>query len=151
MTYTPSERLQSQLPYRASGKRGVQWFKYGQTDYQEFKLLIKDIVEEQRPMTVRQVFYRCVVKDYVDKTESSYGFVQRNLSEMRWSQMLPFDWIIDTSRQIRGSQGTNWTGWQEYVDWEMKTLPNGYGIDLLADNKFSVQVWLEKEALAGIF
>jgi hypothetical protein len=65
-------------------------------------------------MTVRQVFYRAVVKNYVEKTEKGYGFIQRNLSDMRWSGMMDFDWIIDTSRQVRGGQGSNW-GLQEYV------------------------------------
>ena len=28
-------------------------------------------------MTVRQVFYRAVVKGYVEKTEKGYGYIQR--------------------------------------------------------------------------
>jgi hypothetical protein len=149
MSYTPSDRLLAQLPYRSSGARGVQHFKYGQADYQEFRLLLKDLVEKQKPMTVRQVFYRAVVHNYVEKTEKGYGFIQKNLNDMRWNGTLPFEWIIDTSRQVRGSQGWNETV-QEFMDGKMESLPYGYSIDLLADHDFSIQVWLEKEALAGV-
>jgi hypothetical protein len=150
MSYTPSDRLLSQLPWRPSGSRGVQHFKYGRDDYNEFQLLLKDFMEGQWPMTVRQVFYRSVVKDYVEKTEQGYGFVQRNLRDMRWLKIIPFNWIIDTSRQVRGSQGTNWD-LQEFMDQAIESIPDGYSRNLLADHHESYQVWLEKEALAGIF
>jgi hypothetical protein len=149
MTHTPSDRLLSQLPYQASGTRGVQWFKYGQADYDEFKLLLKDIVEAQQPMTVRQVFYRAVVKGYVEKTEKGYGFVQRNLVDMRWSKLIPWNWIIDATRQIRGSQGFNWD-LEEFMKYAIDAIPYRYSRNLLADHTVSIQVWLEKEALTGV-
>jgi hypothetical protein len=37
------------------------------------------------------------------------------------------------------------------MDGAIDDIPNSYYIDMLADHEFSVQVWLEKEALAGIF
>jgi hypothetical protein len=137
MSYTPSDRLLAQLPYRSSGKPGVQYFKYGQADYQEFRLLLKDLVEKQKPMTVRQVFYRAVVHNYVEKTEKGYGFIQRNLNDMRWNGVVPFEWIIDTSRQVRGSQGFNWD-LQEYMDGAIQRIPYGYSRNLLADHEFSI-------------
>ena len=66
--------------------------------YNEFRQLLYDIVEEQQPMTVRQVFYRAVVKGYVEKTEKGYGYIQRDLVTMRREGAMPYDWIIDVIR-----------------------------------------------------
>jgi hypothetical protein len=118
--------------------------------YDIFRQFLLEIVKEQQPMTVRQVFYRAVVKGWVEKTEKGYGYVQRDLVKMRWDGTIPFDWIIDTSRNIRGSQGFNFDSVQEYVDWKLKLIPAGYSRNLLADHDCSIQVWLEKEALAGV-
>ena len=101
-------------------------------------------------MTVRQVFYQAVVRDFVEKTEKGYGYVQRDLVKMRWDGMLNLDWIIDTSRIVRGNQGSCNESPQEYLDRAFKDLPYGQVLDLLAEHDFSIQVWLEKEALAGV-
>jgi hypothetical protein len=106
-------------------------------------------VEEQQPMTVRQVFYRAVVKGWVEKTERGYGFIQRDLVKMRWDGMIPFGWIIDSSRTIRGEQGDN-ESVEDFLDGLIDRIPNQYSISLLADHEWSIQVWLEKEALAGV-
>jgi hypothetical protein len=118
--------------------------------YDIFRQMLYSIVEEQQPMTVRQVFYRAVVKGWVEKTEKGYGYVQRDLVKMRWEGAIPFDWIIDTSRNIRGNQGLNYESVQEFVDLQFKYMPDRYSRNMLADHDFSIQVWLEKEALAGV-
>jgi hypothetical protein len=41
-----------------------------------------DIIEDQQPMTVRQVFYQATVRDLVEKTEAGYTKVQVDLTLM---------------------------------------------------------------------
>jgi hypothetical protein len=121
--------------------------KYGFTanaHYDIYRELLYEVVEEQQPMTVRQVFYRAVVKGYVEKTEKGYGYIQRDLVKMRREGAMPYDWIIDASRNVR--EPATWDTLEEYK----KILADGYRRNLLADHKFSIQVWLEKEALAGV-
>jgi hypothetical protein len=117
--------------------------------YNEFRQLLYDIIEGQQPMTVRQVFYRAVVKGYVEKTEQGYGFIQRDLVQMRWNGKLPFGWIIDTSRNTRGGQGWNQSV-EEFMEEMFEEIPDRYTRNLLANHDFSIQVWLEKEALARV-
>jgi hypothetical protein len=50
--------------------------------YDIYRDLLYEIVAKQRPMTVRQVFYRAVVKGYVEKTEKGYSYVQRDLADL---------------------------------------------------------------------
>jgi hypothetical protein len=134
--------LMEQLPRTGSG------FSRNE-DYDEFKQLLRDIVEEQQPMTVRQVYYRAVVKGYVEKTGQGYGYVQRDLVYMRKNNMMPYEWIDDRTRSMRGWQGLNQSV-DEFMDGVMEDIPYRYFQNLLADHEFSIQVWLEKEALVGI-
>ena len=92
--------LMEQLPRTGSG------FSRNE-NYDEFKQLLRDIVEEQQPMTVRQVYYRAVVKGYIEKTGQGYGYVQRDLVYMRKNNMMPYEWIDDRTRSMRGWQGLN--------------------------------------------
>jgi hypothetical protein len=59
------------------------------------------IIAEQRPMTVRQVFYQATVQNLVDKTEAGYTKVQTDLVKMRQDGSLPYSWIADNTRWQR--------------------------------------------------
>jgi hypothetical protein len=59
------------------------------------------IVESQRPMTVRQVYYRATVAGVVEKTELGYTKVQTALADMRRARRLPYDWLADSTRWMR--------------------------------------------------
>jgi hypothetical protein len=140
------DEMQAELPRSSSGFSARHFYKI-------FRDILYEIVKEQQPMTVRQVFYRAVVKGYVGKTDKGYGCVQRDLADMRWKKELPYEWIIDSSRNSRGSQGYN-NELEKWLEQKIDDLPNSVASwwfrDLLADHEFSIQVWLEKEALAEI-
>jgi hypothetical protein len=127
---------------------------YGFTErehYDEFRQLIyDDIVEKQQPMTVRQVFYRAVVKNYVEKTEKGYGYVQRDLVQMRRDGKMSYEWIIDASRHVRGMGAYEQPSMEGFIERRLESIPDGWSRELTTDHDISVQVWLEKEALAGI-
>jgi hypothetical protein len=121
----------------------------GQSDYDEFRQLLYAVVDKYKPMTVRQVFYQAVVRNYVEKTEKGYGMIQRDLANMRRNGELPYEWIIDSSRNVRGWQGSNQSV-EDFITSLPERIPYMHTRDLLADNHISVQVWLEKEALAEV-
>lgn len=96
-------------------------------------------------MTVRQVFYRMAVKNVVPKQKSrGYNTVQRLLAEMRRSGRIPFNWIVDSSRMVRKP-----TTFDSAED-ALRRTAQTYRRDLWADTDVHVQMWLEKEALAGV-
>src|SRR6185369_7278703 len=52
---------------------------------------ILDVVEDDPPMTVRQVFYLLVARGVIEKTEEQYqGTVIRLMTEMRLDGSLPY-------------------------------------------------------------
>lgn len=106
---------------------------------------IEDTLREHRPMTVRQVFYRMAVKDVVPKQKKrGYNTVQRLLAEMRRSGRIPFNWIVDSSRMVRKP-----TTFDSAED-ALRRTAQTYRRDLWSSTDAHVQMWLEKEALAGV-
>jgi len=106
---------------------------------------ICNAVEKDRPMTVRQVFYRLVVEGVVPKVEGrGYRTVARELRKMRRSGRIPYEWIVDSSRTIRRP---NQYGSMEDALHETARF---YRRNLWGDLPDYLQIWMEKEALAGV-
>jgi hypothetical protein len=106
---------------------------------------IYNIVAADHPMTVRQVFYQLVSRGAIPKTEAQYKTtVVRLLSLMRRDYQIPFGWIADNTRWMR--KPTSYSNLQQFLDSTNRT----YRRDVWARQDVYVEVWLEKEALAGV-
>ena len=103
------------------------------------------IVEADKPMTVRQVFYRAVVAGLVEKTEGEYqNTVARLLVDMRRSGDLPYHWISDNTRWMR--RPAMYSGLADFIARHQRA----YRRDLWAKSPTYIEIWCEKEALAGV-
>jgi hypothetical protein len=69
-----------------------------QEELQEIDNAIYEIAEDERPITVRGLFYRVMSLGLVPKSEKGYSVVQRQALKMRRSGDLPYGWITDGSR-----------------------------------------------------
>ena len=97
------------------------------------------------PMTVRQCFYALTVQGRIPKTEAAYnGVVVRLLTQMRRSGAIPYDWISDNTRWMR--KPASYSSLQDLLQ---KTA-QFYRRDLWASAPAYVEVWCEKDALAGV-
>jgi hypothetical protein len=103
-----------------------------------------EIVAEMRPMTVRQVFYQASVRGIVDKSEAGYNKVQNDLVEMRRAGLLPYDWLADNTRWQRKPRTFS------NVEQALNDTALLYRKALWTDADAYVEVWLEKDALAGV-
>jgi hypothetical protein len=105
-----------------------------------FELLSKD-----NPQTVRQVFYALTVKGVIKKIEIEYQrTVCRLLTEMREADLIPFNWIADNTRWQR--KPTAYVG----LDACLNATAKFYRRDLWEAMPVYVEVWCEKDALAGV-
>lgn len=102
------------------------------------------ILKEIQPATVRQVFYRASIAGLVDKTEAGYAKVQTDLVKMRRDGSLPYRWLADSTRWQR--KPTTYTN----VQTALREAARYYRKDLWAEADCYVEVWLEKDALAGV-
>jgi hypothetical protein len=103
------------------------------------------IIARYKPMTVRQVYYQAVSRGLIDKTEPEYkSTVCRLLADMRRNGELPYTWIADNTRWQR--KPNTHTGLASLLYDAQRT----YRRAIWDEHDVYVEVWLEKEALAGV-
>jgi hypothetical protein len=103
------------------------------------------IMSADAPMTVRQVFYRLVSAGLIDKTESSYNkVVVRLLAKLRLEGVMPWSWITDGTRWMHKSVRYG------SVAEALEATRRHYRRDYWRELDDYVEVWLEKDALAGV-
>jgi hypothetical protein len=106
---------------------------------------IKDVLEENNPQTVRQVFYALTVRGVIAKAEIEYKrTVVRLLTEMREAGEVAFEWIADNTRWQR--KPSSFTG----IEACLEATANSYRRNLWASMPVYIEVWVEKDALAGV-
>lgn len=105
---------------------------------------IWSLVNNAKPATVRQVFYLAEVNGIVPKTESGYDQVGRDLLSMRRCGALPYSWITDATRWMR--KPATYSGVEE----ALLHVANTYRRALWDDQLAYVEVWIEKDTVAGV-
>jgi len=103
-----------------------------------------NIVWEMHPMTVRQVFYQATVRNIVEKSEAGYAKVQTDLAIMRRTGRLSYDWLADNTRWQRKPRTF------DSIEQALQDTARFYRKSLWTDAECYVEVWLEKDALAGV-
>jgi hypothetical protein len=105
---------------------------------------ILDIIGDDPPMTVRQAFYQLVTRGVVEKTEAQYQrTVIRLMTDMRLAGELPYDWVVDESRRVRVTRTF------DNVRDAVEHTARFYRRSALAQADVYVEIWSEKDALAG--
>ena len=115
------------------------------SDVDAIKAAIVAALLEDSPMTVRQVFYRLVSAGSVAKTEMEYkATVVRLLTSMRLSGEIPFGSIADNTRWMRKPTT------HHSLESALLRTAEAYRRSLWDNQDAYVEVWLEKDALAGV-
>jgi hypothetical protein len=106
---------------------------------------ILQVVEKNAPVTVRQVFYQLVTQGAINKTESEYkATVVRLLTDMRIVGDLPFESIADNTRWMRKPNSFS------SLEQALRNTAETYRRATWDNQTAYVEVWLEKDALAGV-
>jgi DNA topoisomerase VI subunit A len=114
-------------------------------EVQAIRETIKSILSADHPQTVRQVFYQLVTRGAIEKTENEYqATVIRLLSEMRLTGEIRWSWIVDESRRTRFTQTF------DNIGDALRDTAKYYRRSALHDCDSYIEIWSEKEALAGI-
>ena len=96
-------------------------------------------------MTVRQIYYQLVSKHLIENNKNSYKSFDNTLTLAREENLInPFD-IIDTSKPI--IKAASWSNLSEFLT----TVKDAYRKRVWDNQETYVEVWLEKDALRGIF
>lgn len=107
------------------------------------------IVEEYQQagydMTIRQIYYQFVARDLLPNTMPSYGKLKRIIDRARLAGWIDWDTIVDRTRNLH--KLADWNGPADIVDQTSRQ----YRSDRWARQPNRFEVWVEKEALAGVF
>src|SRR3954447_1242914 len=115
------------------------------SDVEELRAAIGRVVGANAPMTVRQVFYQLANLDAIEKSDREYrSVVVRLLTKMRIEGELPWGWITDGTRWMRKS--TRYGSVEEALE----ATRQHYRRDYWRELDEYVEIWLEKDALAGV-
>jgi hypothetical protein len=107
-------------------------------------------------LTVRQLYYQLVARGYIENSQESYKRLVTILTDGRLSGEFPFEWLLDRTREARPG---HFSGDQTFVDSalanaarELRQAPESWlWRDRWLGQPYHVSVWVEKEALAGVF
>jgi hypothetical protein len=114
-------------------------------EMQELRKRIYATLESYHPQTVRQLFYQLVSSGAVPKTEQAYqGIVVRLCGQMREDGDLPWSWVADSTRWMRKPRSYS------SIEAALRHTKETYRRDLWDNQDAYVEVWVEKEALAGV-
>jgi hypothetical protein len=103
------------------------------------------VLVDDHPVTVRQAFYRLTSAGVIAKTEAEYkGTVCRLLGEMRRSGEIPYERIADSTRWMRKPITF------DSIEDALRSTAATYRRALWSDSTVAVEIWVEKEALAGV-
>ncbi len=112
---------------------------------EQLKAVLYEVLAADHPMTVRQVFYQLVARGAIEKTEAEYKrTVCRLLAVMRRAEELPYTWLEDNTRWVRRPE--SYASVDDYLD----LVQRPYRRALWDDQPDYVELWCEKDALAGV-
>lgn len=96
-------------------------------------------------LTLRQLYYQFVARDIIENTQRSYKRLGSLIDSARLAGMIDWDYIVDRTRNVYRTDGADMS-----PEDAMLTLAASYHRALWATQPNHVEVWVEKEALAGV-
>ena len=107
--------------------------------------LLKGVLASHNPMTVRQAYYQLVARQAIENNRGQYQAISTLLVDMRKTGEIPWAWVEDRNRRPR--MVSMWATPAEFG----RDVLAAYRRDVWATQPGQVEVWLEKDALSGIF
>lgn len=95
-------------------------------------------------LTLRQLYYQFVARDLIPNNQRSYKRLGDVVNNARLAGMLDWDYIVDRTRNLRST--SHWDEPGSIID----SAAASFRLDKWADQPRRVEVWVEKEALAGV-
>ena len=95
-------------------------------------------------LTLRQLYYQFVSRGWIPNTDKSYKRLGEIINRARLAGMLSWRYIVDRTRSLRGV--SHWDTPGDIID----AAASSFRLDKWIDQPTRVEVWVEKEALAGV-
>jgi len=107
--------------------------------------LIADYQEQGFDLTLRQLYYQFVSRDIIPNTLKSYKNLGSVINDARLAGLIDWDTIVDRTRELRAL--SHWDVPSDIIS----TCAKQFNIDRWANQPYRPEVWIEKDALVGVF
>jgi len=107
-------------------------------------MIIADYAEQGFSLTVRQLYYQFVARNWLKNTKNNYERLASIVDDARKAGWIDWTAIVDRTRFLRSID--NWPNPVEF----MKDNVNHYAEDVWRDQDYYAEVWIEKDALIGV-
>lgn len=108
-----------------------------------------EIVQEYQAqgldLTLRQLYYQFVARDILPNNQKSYSRLGSIINDARLAGMIDWDALEDRTRNLQGMRH------ESSPESAIADIAQFYRIDKWQNQPCRVEVWVEKEALIGVF
>lgn len=108
-------------------------------------IICADYQRQGYDLTLRQLYYQLVAQDIIENTQRSYKRLGSIIDNARLAGLLDWSYIVDRTRNVYRTDGADESPQSALTDLAAK-----YHRELWKDQPCHVEVWVEKEALAGV-
>lgn len=95
-------------------------------------------------LTLRQLYYQFVSRDLIPNTQQEYKKLGSVINDARLAGLVSWTAIVDRTRNLEKNPH-----WDDPAQFMESVVPQ-FAIDKWKDQPYRVEVWIEKDALAGI-
>ncbi len=95
-------------------------------------------------LTLRQLYYQFVARGILENHQRNYDRLGNIINKARMSGLLDWDYIVDRTRNLRGT--AHWGEPSDVID----SAAASFRRDKWLDQDLRIELWVEKEALAGV-
>ena len=106
-------------------------------------------LEDYKPLTLRQIYYQLVSKEYIENKVSQYNMLSNLLKWARIDGYVSWDDVEDRGRAFHNAEG--WQDKEHFLNGALSSFLERYRRNLWQTQKRYVEVWIEKDALSSIF
>lgn len=107
--------------------------------------IIEDYAKQGYSLTLRQLYYQFVSRNYIPNTDKEYKRLGNVISNGRRAGLIDWDAIVDRTRFLR--KEPSWHNPAEII----QGSADQFQVDPWLTQKYYVELWFEKDALLGVF
>ena len=107
--------------------------------------IIEEYQKDGYVLTLRQLYYQLVSRDYLKNDQKNYSKLGDTISDGRLAGLIDWKAIEDRTRNVVSN-----SHWDNPAD-IIRSAADSCSIDKWVSQDYRIEVWVEKEALAGVF
>ena len=111
----------------------------------EANAIIAEYAAQGYDLTLRQLYYQFVSRDLLPNRQSEYKRLGDIINDARLAGLVDWEAIVDRTRNIRALP--HWSDPAAIV----QAAASSFAVDKWAEQPRRVEVWIEKDALVGVF